>query len=390
MAAATEQRSLRRSWTAVTAAFASHAVVAGLLGPWMPELKDRTGIDASGLGFALAGYAAGLFVGTRLAGPAVRRLGGRPVVRAGLPTLAAAAAALPLAGDLAALTGIFVAIGLGSGLVDVAMNIEAVEVERRFGRRVMTAIHGVWSVSLFVGAGISSAGVALGVPIAVHLPVVCAAVVLASIPLLRWLPPPRVAEGAEGPVATRSRGSRAVVLLGLIAGCSFLLEGIAMEWSAVYLRDAVGATGGVVGLAVVAFSASMATTRFVGDRVVARLGQPLVVRAGAAIAVASLAVMLLVPGVPVTVGAFALTGLGMGPVVPLAFRSAGRIGLAAGRSALPGVVTAGYAGSIVGPALVGPLADAFGLRVGFLVPLVACVVVAVAAPATATTGPAEG
>jgi MFS family permease len=93
--------------------------------------------------------------------------------------------------------------------------------------------------------------------------------------------------------------------------------------------------------------------------------------------------------VPVTIVAFALTGLGMGPVVPLAFRTAGRIARSSGRSALPGVVTAGYAGSILGPALVGPLADAFGLRVGFVVPLVACVVVAVAAPATATTGPAE-
>lgn len=387
-----EDTALRRSWVAVAGAFSSHAVIAGLLGPWMPTLKDRTGIDDGGLGAALAGYAAALLVGTRLAGPAVRLVGGRTAVRVGIPVLAGAAAALPLAGGFVSLAAAFVAIGLVSGLVDVAMNIEAVAVERRSGRRVLTAIHGAWSVSLFVGAGISSVGVAAGIPIAVHLPLVAALIAAAGVPLLRWLPPaaPRGGHEVRPVTAGRPGAATAVVLLGVIAGASFLVEGIAMEWSAVYLRDALGAAGGVVGLAVVAFSAGMASTRFVGDRLVGAFGQPAVVRVGASAAVASLATMLLVPSVPLTIVAFALVGLGMGPVVPLGFRSAGWTTRRGGRTALPIVVTAGYTGSIVGPALVGPLADAFGLRVAFVVPVVACAVVAVAAPATATVGGADG
>jgi MFS family permease len=391
MSAGSSQRTtLRRSWTAVAAAFSSHAVIAGLLGPWMPDLKDRTGIDDGGLGLALAGYAAGLFVGTRLAGPLVRAIGGRAAVRAGIPAMAVAAALLPAADGLATLTAIFVVIGLASGCVDVAMNIEAVDVERRFGRRVMTAIHGAWSVSLFVGAGISSLGVAAAVPISVHLPISAAIVTAVAFPILRWLPRGDVGtlptEGADaGDV--RRRGASTVALLGLIAGSSFLLEGVAMEWSAVYLRDGLGAAGGTVGLAVVVFSAGMAASRFIGDRLVGRFGQPIVVRIGAGMAVMSLTVMLLVPSVALSIVAFGVVGLGMGPVVPLAFRSAGWTARTRGDSALPIVVTAGYTGSIVGPALVGPLADAFELRIAFVVPLVACAVVAVAAQATVTTGP---
>ncbi|HEX6400812.1 MAG TPA: MFS transporter, partial [Actinomycetota bacterium] len=256
-------------------------------------------------------------------------------------------------------------------------------------RRLMTAIHGAWSVSLFVGAGLSSLGVAAAVPISVHLPLSAALVTAAAFPVLRWLPrgDVAVAEPVDH-VAVRGWAGSGVLLLGLVAGSSFLLEGVAMEWSAVYLRDALGAAGGTVGLAVVVFSAGMATSRFVGDRLVRRSGQPLVVRVGAMAAVGSLAVMLLVPSVPLSIVAFGIVGLGMGPVVPLAFRAAGRATRASGRSALPIVVTAGYTGSIVGPALVGPLADAFGLRIAFVVPLVACAIVAVAAPATATSDPA--
>ncbi len=379
-----ELLALRRARTAVTAAFAAHAVLSGLLGPWIPEIKERTGLDASGLGIALTGFAIGLLLGTRLAGPAVRRLGGRSVVRGGIPALGAGFAMLPIAGNLAALAAIFVGIGLLAGLVDVAMNVEAVEVERRSGRRVMTAIHGTWSVSLFVGAGIASLGIVSGIPIVVHLPLSSALVVVASFCLLRWLPVTRQ-ETSREPIELRTHRAgpeRAVLLLCLIAAGSFLMEGIAMEWSAVYLRESLGAGPSVSGLGVVAFSAGMAAARFVGDRLTGRFGQPTIVRLGAGAAALALGAMLLVPSVAGTIVAFALVGLGLGPVVPLAFRSAGSTERSRGGSALPIVVTAGYTGSIAGPLTVGFLADRVGLRGAFLVPLVAVGVAALAAGAT--------
>jgi MFS family permease len=389
MDAIAEPRALRRAWTAVAASFAAHAILAGLLGPWIPELMARNGIDEGGLGIALAGLAAGLLAGTRLADPAVRRVGGRALVRAGIPALGVGYALLPASSGLTALTATLVGIGVVSGLVDVAMNLEVVAVERRFRRRVMTAIHGVWSVSLFVGAGLAAAAIALEVPIAVHLPLTAALVVGAASVLLRWLPAPAAGPEVAGEALEPRTAStpRRIALLCLIAGGSFLVEGIAIEWSAVYLRGPLDAAPATAGLAVVAFSAGMATARFVGDRLVAPIGQPAVVRTGAAAAAIALLAVVLLRETPPALLAFAVAGLGLGPVVPLAFRSAGSLLRRHGGSALPLVATAGYAGSVIGPLAVGLLADRYGLRPAFLVPVLACAAAAFAAAAAREPAP---
>ena len=378
---------MRRARVGVTVAFAAHAMLSGLLGPWIPRIKAQAGLDASGLGIALTGFAVGLLAGTRVSDPAIRRWGGRRAVRGGIPTMGVGFALLPAARSLASLTLLFLGIGLLAGLIDVAMNIEAVAVERRFDRRVMSAIHGTWSVAVFVGAALASAGIAAGVSIGFHLPISAALVVAVSGVFLRWLPD--VGEPA-GEARTGRRddpnvgrtGPSLVLLLCLVAAGSFLVEGIAVEWSAVFLRESVGADPGAAGLGVVAFSAGMAASRFVGDRLVARFGQSIVVRIGASSAFVALGAMLIVPDVVPSIAAFGIVGLGLGPVVPLAFRTAGRTRRPGHASALPLVVTAGYSGSIVGPLLVGFIADLASLRIAFLVPVVACAVSALAAGAT--------
>src|SRR5688500_3966581 len=224
-----DQRGMRRARVGVTAAFAAHAVRSGLCGPWDPRVKAQAGLDASGLGIALTGFAMGLLVGTRVADPAIRRWGGRMVVRGGIPVMGVGFALLPTAGNLASLTLLFFGVGLLAGLLDVAMNIEAVAVERRFERRVMTAIHGTWSVALFVGAGLASVGIAAGVPIGVHLPVSAALVAAASFAPLRWLP--RAGDDAARtgvPGVHRVGPEHVVLLLCLVAAASFLVEGIAV------------------------------------------------------------------------------------------------------------------------------------------------------------------
>lgn len=378
---------MRRARVGVTAAFAAHAVLSGLLGPWVPRIKAQAGLDASGLGIALTGFAIGLLAGTRVADPAIRRWGGRRVVRGGIPMMGVGFALLPWAGTLPSLTLLFFGIGLLAGLIDVAMNIEAVAVERRFERRVMSAIHGTWSVALFVGAALASAGIAAGMPIEIHLPISAALVVLVSAAFLRWLPHPEDAQ-EERPIGEPDdpigapTSPRRVLLLCLVAAGSFLVEGIAVEWSAVFLRESVGAEPSAAGLGVVAFSAGMAASRFVGDRLVGRFGQPAVARFGASSAFVALVAMLIVHRVVPSVAALGIVGLGLGPVVPLAFRTAGRTLRRGHASALPLVVTAGYVGSIVGPLLVGFIADLATLRIAFLVPVMASAASALAAGAT--------
>lgn len=378
-----DRQTFRRSRVAVTATFSAHAVAAGTLGPWIPRLKGDNGLDPSGLGFALTGFAIGLVIGTRLAGPALRRVGGRAVVRVGIPVMAVGLALLPLADGLAALVAAFVGFGLASGLLDVAMNTEAVDVERRFSRRVMSAMHGTWSVSVFAGAVVGSAGVAVGIPIEVHFALVAAGLVAASFPLLRWLPAPHEVRHAasSSPLPEQRSPVGRVVLLCLVASAAFLTEGVAADWSAVFLRDSLGTDAGTAGLGVVAFSAGMAISRFAGDRVAARFEPAKLVRIGTALGALALATALALEGTAAFIVAMAILGLSLGPVVPLAFRGAGEVGLGARRSALAVAVTAGYLGSIVGPLVVGFVADLISLRAGFVVPVLACVAASIAAGA---------
>jgi MFS family permease len=388
------ERETRRALAAVGGAFAAHAIQAGSLGPWIPTLTDRAGIGAGGLGLALTALAAGLLVGTRLAAPAIRRAGSRRVVRVAVPVLAAIFAVVPAASSLPQLSAVFLGLGIASGVVDVAMNDAAVLVEGRARRRVMSAIHGTWSVATLVGAALATLALVLDVPVGISFASVALLVGAVTLPLLRWLPAPGGPPVAH-PVGSSAAGDDAprngvVLALCAIAAAAFMAEGTALEWSAVYLRDDLGATAGAAGAGVVAFTAGMAASRFVGDRLATRFGASGVVRAGAGAGALVLAGALAVGGVPGTLVAFALLGACLGPIVPLVFSTAGRLARGRGRSALPVVVTSAYTGSVVGPVVLGITAEVVGLRVALLLPVVAAVVIAVLARRVDVAAPPPG
>jgi MFS family permease len=377
-------QSFGRSRTAVTVTFAAHALVAGSVGPWIPRLKAESALDAAGLGLALTGYAVGLVLGTRLAGPALRWAGGRRVVRIGIPLFALALAALPYAKGLTALAGAFAALGVASGLLDVAMNTEVVAVEQRFDRRIMSTMHGTWSVAMLAGAALASAALAAEMSIRLALPLVAALLVVGSFPLLRWLPAPHEARSdLTQPVPTEGAGSPTgrMLLLCLVGFGAFLTEGVAAEWSAVYLNESVGTNLATAGLGVVAFSVGMTISRFTADRLSLRFDPTLLVRVGTTVAAVALITAVVVNEAIVAMAALAVIGLFVGPAVPLAFRAAGALVLRPGRTALGLVVTAGYVGSIVGPLAVGFTADQVGLRTAFVIPAATCLLAAIGASA---------
>lgn len=384
MSSVATTRSFGRSRAAVTATFAAHALVAGSVGPWIPRLKAESALDATGLGLALTGYAVGLVLGTRVAGPPLRWAGGRRVVRGGIPLFALTLAALPYAQGLSALTGAFAALGLASGLLDVAMNTEVVAVEQRFDRRIMSMMHGTWSVAMLAGAALASVALAAEISIRLALPLVAALLVVGSFPLLRWLPAPHEVR-SDLTEATSTAGGRSptgrVLLLCLVGFGAFLTEGVAAEWSAVYLNESVGADLATAGLGVVAFSVGMTISRFTADRLSLRFDPTVLVRVGTTVAAGALITAVVVNEVIVAMAALTLIGLFVGPAVPLAFRAAGALVLRPGRTALGLVVTAGYVGSIVGPLAVGFTADQIGLRTAFAIPVATCLLAAVGASA---------
>jgi len=372
-----------------------HAAAFGTWGTRIPAIKHHVGIGNGQLGIAFSGLAIGLVVGTRVAGGVVDRFGSRPAIRVAIVVLCAVLIGPALADTLAALTAALFVLGAIGGFLDVAMNAHTVVVERGYGRPIMSSVHALWSVGLLIGALTGAGAAALGLDPRLHFGIVAAALLLPSLLALGGL----LAAGADL-VSEEAKLAPAfakpplllpaVLLLGLVAFSSFVGEGAAGEWSAVYLHDSLHTSAGVAATAFAAFSSTMAACRFASDRLQARFGPVALVRAGSLIAAFGLGFALMIHAPAAAIIGFALLGVGFAPVVPITFSAAGNTGLGPTGVILGRVVTMGYVGSIVGPIMIGAIAHATGLRAAlFLLVLLAFVIAVVAGSvSTAAAGKA--
>jgi MFS family permease len=333
-------------------------------------------LSDAGLGAALVGFAVGLFAGTRLASWPVRRFGSRATLRVGMPLFAASLIGPALADDLASLTLALVLMGIASGLMDVAMNANAVVVERGVGRPIMSGIHGVWSAGLLAASIAAAGAAALGMIPLRQFVLVAAVLAPASVPLLSGLVTER--EEEREPAADPREGFpwAEVLPLGVIGFCSFLGEGAMHDWSAVYLREPLGTSQGVAALGFAGFALGMTVSRFLADGLSIRFGPVALVRTGGLVAAAGLALGLLVAEPVVAIAGFTVLGAALAPVVPTVFSAAGNLGTGSGAASLGWVVTISYLGGTLGPGLIGFTSRAMGLRSALLVPVALALVIA--------------
>jgi len=361
-----------------------HAAAFGTWATRIPAIKHHVGIGDGRLGIALTGLAIGLFVGTRVAGGIVDRYGSRTAIRVATLALCAVLIGPALADNLVALTAALAVLGAVGGFLDVAMNAQAVVVERGYGRPIMSSVHGLWSAGLLVGALLGAGAAGLDLDPRLHFGIVAAALVAPTLLALGGL----LSATAESlPVEMRLDGDAvrpsffipAVLMLGLIAFSSFFGEGAAGDWSAVYLRDSLHTSSGVAAIGFAAFSCTMAACRFVSDGLQTRFGPVALVRAGSLIAACGLGLGLMIHRPVAGIVGFALLGAGFAPVVPIAFSAAGNTGLGPTGVILGRVVTMGYLGSILGPILIGGLAHLTGLRAALVAIVVLGFVITVVA-----------
>jgi MFS family permease len=376
-----------RERLAVAGAFLIHSTVSGTWAPRLPAIKSSLDLSDGELGTALVGLAIGLLAGTRLAGAPVDRFGSRPVMRVGFPVLCATLLLPALADSLATLFLALLALGLMAGLLDVAMNAQGIEVERHLGRPLLNGLHGLWSVGLGLGAGGAALAAAAGLDPLEHFAIVAALLAGVSVVLLRWLLPTphhRIREAAE---VGRVPWTLALVLLGVIAFCSFAGEGAASDWSAVYLAQELSASGGLAAVGFAAFATAMAVSRFTADRLRARFGPVALVRGGALVAAAGLLLGLVVHEPAAVIAAFAVLGCGLGPIVPTVFGAAGELDPRATGRLVGRVATLGYVGTVVGPIVIGWVAQATSLRAALgLVVALALLIAAIAWAASPGAG----
>lgn len=355
------ERRARRARVAVSFVFFAHGALFGTWVARIPAVKGELGLGEAQLGLALFGAALGTLLALPVAGVVTARRGSRAGTVWGLPVFAALLPVLALAPGLPALFLALFAFGAAAAMLDVAMNAHSLAVERERERPILSTVHAGWSFGGLAGAALGGAAAAAGLEPLGHFLLAAALLGLPWLALSRLLLPADVDRPEEPP--RFARPPRRLAALAVLGFCGLFAEGAAADWSAVYLDESVGSGAGVAALAYACFSVAMAVTRLAGDRITSRWGPVAVTRAGGLVAAAGLASALVAGSVPAALAAFACMGAGLATVVPIAFRAAGSMpGIPAG-AGIAALTTVGYAGFLVGPPLIGAVAEATTLPV---------------------------
>lgn len=364
----------------------------------IPAIRDALALRDRTLGVVLLFAGLGAIAAFRVAAKTIHRFGSRAVTHvfalafcALLPLVGLAPSAWTLA------LALFVA-GFASGMMDVAMNENAVMVEKALGRSVLAAIHGVFSSGGLAGAISGALAARVGFSPTVHFLLASAVLFVVALVAGRYLldtrrlPPLVPSSPATSPSTTPSpsppplatpdelRAERRTLLgLGTIAACSSVGEGAMADWTAVYLADTLHTTADVAALGFAAYSLAMLTGRFAGDRITGRLGERTTVRAAGVLVAGGLAIGLATSSFVLFFAGVTATGLGLSGLVPIVFRAAGRLPHTAPGAALATIATLSYGGFLLGPPTIGLLAEQLSLRVALVVVCVlALVIVALA------------
>jgi MFS family permease len=369
-AATVDATGLRRARVAVAACFFLNAVFYANLVPRLPEVKAELGLSSTALGAAVAALPLGALLAGLSSAVFIRRFGSGAVASTGLVLLGVSVWAVSVAPTWLALAAALLITGALDAIVDVAQNAHGLRVQRLYGRSILNAFHGIWSIGAVAGGLIGATAAGLGLPLAAHL--AGSAIVFGAVALVasRAMLPGRdepVPAAADEQVPPQHAPRRTVVLglavLGVLAACGAFVEDAGSSWSALYLRGDLHVGPAVAGLGFVALAVAMTIGRLVGDRVVDRFGQGRVARAGGALTAVGMGLALVLPSMPTTLMGFALAGLGVATLIPAVYSAADE---------LPGVPHGvGLAvvnwllriGFLVSPLLVGALADASSLRV---------------------------
>jgi MFS family permease len=342
-----------------------------------PAVQERLDLSAGELAIAILGIEGGAVLGLPLGGALATRIGSRWTLRIGFVLYPAGMILVGAAPSLATLTAALALTTAATSLNDVAMNVQGVELERRSGRPVLSGLHAGHSFGVLAGALIGTAAATADVAVAAHFTAVAVAGLIAGLVATFWL----VDEHREAGARMLARPSGPLVGLAAIAFCCFLIEGSAIQWSAVHLRTH-GAGQGLAAAAFAAFALAIAAGRLAGDRVIERFGRATTVRAAGIVTATGFALAIAAPGPALALAAWAITGAGVALVAPAVLGAAPLVGALPAPVAIAAVTTVGYLGSFTGPPAIGALAELTGVSTALVLGLAACAAIVVLAPAS--------
>jgi predicted MFS family arabinose efflux permease len=344
----TTDGSLRSAANATRIAFIANGLAFASWAPIIPFAKANTGVDEAALGLLLLCLGIGSVISMPITGWLCARHGTRPMILISALIMACALPFLAYLVEYWALAITLLIFGAAIGTLDVAMNIHAAEVEKRSECALMSGFHGMFSVGAICGAGFVTLMISYGVAPLIATLCVTGSVIIAIL----WVQSHYLITKSDAPEPFRPP-SGIVKWLALLAGIAFLIEGAIMDWGALLMIERAVFSMEQAALGYIAFSITMVIGRLSGDYVVPRIGRRAILLGGGTLVVLGLIAITTLPSPTLNLIGFAVIGLGAANLVPVVFSAAGQQSDMDPNMAVASVTFVGYAGILLGPAIIG-------------------------------------
>lgn len=347
----------------------------------VPSIKEHFGLDDGHIGLLLFCPVVGTLTSVLLANYLVARFGSRRMTRLGSYFIIASLLAIGWAYNVTMLAGSLFLYGVGTGLMNIAMNDQAATLERRYRRSIMASFHGMFSLGMMIGGAFAGLLIRMGLSPQWHLTLVSLVLLAGALFSKRLLiqPPPKT-ERQYGKLLVFPRGR--VWLVGAIASATVFVEGSLTDWASVFLK-ALEAPESTAALGVTCFAAAMTSGRLFGDRWIEKAGPKWALQIGGTLSVLGLGMAVFTGDFYLSLLGFAMTGLGLSTLFPCLLSLARSNPLMSSAAAISSVAMMGYVALLAGPSILGFLAHAIGVRWAFIALILSsCVIVLMASAAS--------
>ncbi|GAB2490022.1 MFS transporter [Algoriphagus taiwanensis] len=330
----------------------------------IPDIQAKFQLSEGQLGTILLCLPMGSMIGLPIAGWSVHRYGSRIVILIGSFIYALTLPLIGLAPTIWVIVPVLILFGMLGNIMNISLNTQALGLEDQMGKSILASFHGLWSLAGFTGAGIGAAMIFLKFSPAAHYAVVTLISVVIVLFAQKFVLNDKT-DSEDGSGLVLKRPDDLLLRIGLIAFLGMMTEGCMFDWSGVYFKKIVLAQPEWVALGYVCFMGAMASGRFLTDKATARFGRVPVLRLSGLMIFVGLLLSVAFPMLWVAAVGFLLVGFGVASIIPVSYGIAGRSKLYPPSVALALVSTISFFGFLLGPPLIGFVADLFNLKFSF-------------------------
>jgi MFS family permease len=331
----------------------------------IPDIKNTLQLSDAALGSILLALPAGQLTAMPFSGRLVTHFGSKNILRVCAILYALCLTNIALAGAAWQLAAALFLFGICGNMCNISVNTQAIRAEKMFGRPIMTSFHGVWSTAGFTGAALGLLMMSRQVTPYFHFWLVTILVLVTVAITQKYLQTGKSASTEKKSFFSKPDGM--LVQLGIVGFFSMASEGAMFDWSGVYFQDVVAAPPSLIALGYLSFMIAMASGRFIGDRLIAKYGRQKMLRISGMLISGGLFLSVLIPHIITATAGFLVVGFGVSSIVPMVFSAAGKHSKIAPGMALAAVSSISFLGFLMGPPLIGYIAELLSLRYSFAV-----------------------